>query len=304
MIKKNLLGVKKLSRRNKFLKSRRGISPIIATLLILGLVTTGVVIGLFQILPFIERSSIESGLTSTQTGLIELDNTIHNMIIGGGGFRKVEIDKPLGILTLLPDEDYNFFDISNSTDSLFSYNTSVGKIHFETLSGYDIIPVGQFKYLSGPNPSTKRDQIALVDLTSQIVSDYSDMGILNMSRDSNSIVIDFFYRPKIVVSQNGPDIDIKIQIYKLVWESEADFLAVENTKNQIGVRYSANSLTSILYNGPIAPNELISIDYQYSGYESQPSLNLKSLWNSIQDTSPGSISISLISHKIELVSYV
>jgi hypothetical protein len=304
VFKFNRIFVKNLSRRNRFFRSHRGISPIIATLLILGLVTTGVVIGLFQILPFIERSSIESGLTATQTGLIELDNTIHNLITEGGGFRKVEIDKPLGILTLLPEEDYNFFEISNTTDILFEYNNSVGKIYFETISGYDIIPLGQFKYLSGPNPSTKRDQIAFVDLTKQIVSDYSDMSIINMTRVPDSIEIEFFYRPKIVVSQNGPDIDIKIQIYKLVWDGSVDFLAVENTRNQIGVSYSSNSITSTIRNVTLSSNELISIDYQYTGAESQPSLNWQSLWTSVQDAAPGNLLISVITHEIELVSFV
>ena len=51
--------IRKLTKlKNKIRKARsRGVTPIIATVLILGLVIAGVVIGFVQILPYIEESS-------------------------------------------------------------------------------------------------------------------------------------------------------------------------------------------------------------------------------------------------------
>ncbi|MHA2104613.1 MAG: hypothetical protein ACW981_14390 [Candidatus Hodarchaeales archaeon] len=311
MFKIYLSGMKKSLRRNKLFKTHRGISPIIATLLILGLVTTGVVIGLFQILPFIERSRIESGLTATQTGLIELDNTIHELIIGGGGFKNVEIDKPLGILSLLPGEDTYFFRGLNTVNGspLFNqasfFNDSNGIIEFETPADYDIIPVGEFKFLSGPSPYTSRDEVVFLDQTSQTISEYSSMNIINMTRSPASIQIDYFYRPKVVVSQTGLNIDIQIQFIKLKWSSgldEAGFLAVENTNNQIGVRYSINPSNSIIFNGTLAPTDRISIDYQNTGADSDLPSNWNTIWNSANDAS--NLVIRLVTHEVELVEYV
>jgi hypothetical protein len=302
-----LSGMKKSLRRNKLFKIHRGISPIIATLLILGLVTTGVVIGLFQILPFIERSRIESGLTATQTGLIELDNTIHELIIGGGGFKNVEIDKPLGIISLLPGEDIYFFSIVNTITPavLYEYNNSNGIIEFEAPADYDIIPVGEFKFLSGPDPYTSRDEVVFLDQTSQTSSEYSSMNIINMTRSPTSIQIDYFYRPKVVVSQSGLNIDIQIQFIKLKWSSgldETDFLAVENTNNQIGVRYSINPSKSIIFNGTLAPTDRISIDYQNTGRSSDAPTNWNTIWNSANDAS--NLVVRLVTHEVELIEYV
>ena len=307
MLRKISLGKRGILRKFKKNKSRRGISPIIATLLILGLVTTGVVIGLLQILPFIERSKIESGITSVQSGLIELDNAIHELINGGEGFKRVEIEKPLGLLSLIPDEDNYNFQIKNTTDTLFSYSQIIGKIEFSSPSTYDIIPVGSSKYLNGPDPTSKRDEVVIIDQNNAGNSGFNSMNIINMTRDPGSINIDYFYRPKVIVSQTGANIDIQIQFIKLKSSSslnESEFLAVENNRNQIGVRYSLNSLTSTIFNGVLTANEIISIEYQNTGPIEQINPNWQSLWNSDLNESSGNIVVKIIIFEIEIVSYV
>ena len=300
------LGKKGILRKFKNNKSQRGISPIIATLLILGLVTTGVVIGLLQILPFVERSRIESGITSTQSGLLELDNAIHELINSGEGFKKVEIDKPLGLLSLVPDRDNYNFQISTN-NGLYAHSQIIGKIEFNSPSTYDIIPVGSVKYLNGPDPTSSRDEVVIIDQNEGTSSGYTSMNIINMTRVSGSINIDYFYRPKVIVSQTGPDIDIQIQFIKLKNPSslnESEFLAVENNKNQIGVRYSLNSLSSTIFNGILDANEIISVEYQNTGSIAQINPNWQSLWSSNLNGSPGNLVMKIVTFEIEIISYV
>ena len=65
----------------KFNRSKfRGVTPIIATVLILALVIAGVVIAFVQILPYIEQSRVETGSAAVQSSLINFDNTIWDMI--------------------------------------------------------------------------------------------------------------------------------------------------------------------------------------------------------------------------------
>ena len=298
------LNIKILSHKMKrFRRKRRAISPIIATLFIIGLVTTGLVIGIFQIIPFIERSRIESGLTAVETGMISVDSAITNLILSGGGTELVNFDKPLGILSLLPDQDNFHYRFSVGGAPVYSNTTTLGKLQLSTPINYDIIPVNSYKHLNGPNPTAPRSDYVLVDQTNNQGSEFNDITTLNMTRDSSSLFINLYYRPKIVVSQVGPDVFVQIIQVKLKHSTditEPIKLAVENNQHQLQISYQPSlTLTTTLTNA-IAAGETVQIEYQNTGLLPQPGSSWSSIWTSSSNPSAGTFTLEMITHLVEI----
>ncbi|HKZ42413.1 MAG TPA: hypothetical protein VJ044_15735, partial [Candidatus Hodarchaeales archaeon] len=99
--------------RRRLLRSiRRGVSPVIATIMLIGLMTIGTLIGFFQVIPFVEQAKVESGIGSVQTSFINLDSSIFDLILNGEGKRTVSFNQPSGLLEFAPGQNNYHFQLT------------------------------------------------------------------------------------------------------------------------------------------------------------------------------------------------
>ncbi|MHA2365474.1 MAG: hypothetical protein ACXAC7_16070 [Candidatus Hodarchaeales archaeon] len=208
-----------------FTKLQRAISPILASILLLGLVTAGVVIGFLQIYPYMQRtqaentsSAVEGSLSRLNQNILEMINEAGLYLPGSSPSRMVSINLPLGVLSS-PSENTNLTyqvvtcDGSNSTTScsntsdpnFFDTTTAVPTQtsleflqHYFSLN-YDLLPVGTLQYLSGSNPNQERDPVAYTGIGSIQEEDSSTN--LSLYRDNSAHYIDLSYRPKVFLTQ-------------------------------------------------------------------------------------------------------
>ncbi|MHA1237093.1 MAG: hypothetical protein ACTSQ9_05475 [Candidatus Hodarchaeales archaeon] len=63
---------------NRWGKKKRGVSPVLATVIIFGLIITGVMVTFIQVIPYIEQAQSEQTISSVRNSFIELDNTLED----------------------------------------------------------------------------------------------------------------------------------------------------------------------------------------------------------------------------------
>lgn len=202
-------------------RHRRALSPIIATVLILGLVTTGVMIGFLQVLPYMERSRAETAASSVQASLISVDNTIWDMISDSSGnyaagqypSQRVPMNLPVGYLSVFETEndvEYQPFECTTvqpcptvGAADFFgggSVVDALGTFRHQFTTSYSLIPQGTVEYLTGSNPRQARDSVAENTLGMDVSAELS-MTNLSFSRDNIYHYIQLSYRPKVFVTQ-------------------------------------------------------------------------------------------------------
>lgn len=247
----------------------RGITPIIATVLILALVVAGVVIGFVQIMPYIERSKVETDAASIQSSLIKIDNVIWDMISDSAGSylpdsvpsRQLQITIPIGSLSTLSTRNNVtfqpiYYTPSNSTlpatfnRTLSTFSTGTyGVLSHTFSSNYVLLPENTLEYLTGSNPYQRRSAVSVSDLTSSISDDQSATNI-SLYRIGTTHYMDLSYRPKIFISQtieNGnPTENVNIFLIKLI--GSTTFIGTTN----VFIKYegaSVNQTTKIGHAG-------------------------------------------------------
>jgi hypothetical protein len=204
---------------NKIRKSRyRGVTPIIATILILAIVIAGVVIGFVQILPYIEGSRVETGSASVQSSLIKIDNIIWDMISDSSGYyfpdsvpsRKLQVSLPIGSLKSDPNQNRVIYEPmlcpsgtcpGFNTSSPSYVNDTFGALLHSFSSNYALIPENSLEYLTGADPFIRRDMVAYVSLTSAVTEEQSSTN-LTLYRKNNKHFVELSYRPKVFVTQS------------------------------------------------------------------------------------------------------
>lgn len=234
----------------------RAITPIIATILILALVVAGVVIGFVQIVPYIERSKVETDASSMQGSLIQIDNTIQDMISNSAGSyipdsvpsRRMQITVGIGTLDILESRNNVTFEpvkcagacntTFNSVDPNFSTGT-YGVLSHSFSSTYTILPANTLEYVTGSNPYQRRAVVSYSSLTSS-VSDEQSATNISMYRVGNNQYIELSYRPKIFVTQtieNGnPTYNVNIYLVRLL--GTTSFVGTSN----MFIKYSGASI--------------------------------------------------------------
>ena len=91
-------------------RKHHGVSPVLATIMIFGLIITGVMITFIQVVPYIEQAQSEEAIATVRNSFLELDTTIKTLLSETGtpgGFRTVLISKPAGNIKYKPSE-YHF----------------------------------------------------------------------------------------------------------------------------------------------------------------------------------------------------
>ncbi len=271
----------------------RAITPIIATILILALVVAGVVIGFVQIVPYIERSKVETDASSIQGSLIKVDNVIWDMIGDSAGSyipdsvpsRRMQITVGIGTLSIIESRNNVTFEPflctpSNCTAPLTSadfvstnsyYSTGTYGVFSHTYSStYTIMPADTLEYVTGSNPYQRRSVVSYSSISSSIADDQSSTNI-SMYRIGYNQYIELSYRPQIFVTQtieNGnPTFNVNIFLVQLL--GTTSFVGTSN----MFLKYSGSSIKETTLSGVSGDSFQLLMNVDNSGAQSYAVFN-------------------------------
>jgi hypothetical protein len=246
LIKQSIIVIK-LLKKFSLSKKRRGISPILATVIIFGLIITGVMVTFIQVVPFIEQAQSEETIAVVRNSFIDLDSAIKTLISESGtpgGFRTIIFNKPSGrldyesdhyfiSLKLLDQDDtsvYDFFELQEISALDWIYN-----------SPRSVLPRGTSKYLTGPSPYEIRNRVFLTGPFS--TTDYQDITDLTLSHlDDRRHHITLSYRISIYLTiTTQPQPEIRIQVFLILLK--ANFEKINAQYKQLTVNINQNFST-------------------------------------------------------------
>ncbi|MHA1971628.1 MAG: hypothetical protein ACTSW1_01475 [Candidatus Hodarchaeales archaeon] len=235
---------------------RRGVSPILATVIIFGLIITGVMVTFIQVVPYIERAQSEEAISTVKNSFLDLDKVIKELISESGepgGYRTVLMRKTAGKI-VYDSTKYHFALKLIDQDSNLVYNFTnlqdgqkIGVLDWVYNSPRSIVPRGTSQYFNGPNPYEKRDPVFLTGLFA--TTDYQDMTNLTLSHQNDrKHHVTLSYRISAHLSiTTFPEPEIKFQIFFIL--IDADFSTIHSTSTLLKVHSrqisSASSLLSI-----------------------------------------------------------
>jgi len=220
------------------LTRKRAVSPVVATILIFGLIIAGVVIGFTQVLPFIERAQTESALSSITAGFLGVDQAIQELIgagdTGSGTFspsRTVSINKPRGVLRVdMPGLLFNI-DVYDQDGSPSLPDTrlgsalgthvqgtpltviDLGRLQFEIQSPFDLLGGASRRYIKGPESTAPRSQVIVLPLA-EVGSEYLELTNLTLSPGTLSrYFLNLDYRTKLSVDVDPTTPALSVRLY-------------------------------------------------------------------------------------------
>ncbi|MCK4847727.1 MAG: hypothetical protein KAT16_01740 [Candidatus Heimdallarchaeota archaeon] len=232
---------------NRWGKRKRGVSPVLATIIIFGLIMTGVMVTFIQVVPYIEQAQSEQTISSVKNSFIDLDNTIKSLISESGnpgGFRTVLFTKPAGTLDFKPDEftiSLSLYNQDNNSVYDFLQLQEIGILDWEYNSPRAVLPKGTSKYLTGPDPYKTREQSFLTGIFS--TTDYKELTNLTLSHQMDrKHHITLNYRMAVYLTiETQPVPEIRFQIFLI--SLSTDFTSIHNQYKQISVHVSQNIST-------------------------------------------------------------
>ena len=234
------------ARLRKRLLRRRGISPVLATVIIFGIIISGIMIAVVQVLPEIERMRARSTIESVESGFLELDAAILELVSegsygsttsSGGASRRVSIHTPQGSigfdsgtifnLQLLDNANQPITLQNDTTSSITSIflNEPLGAVDYQIDSNHKFVFAGKMRYMTGTNPDTQRDHIITSgSFSGSVVNDLRPTN-LTLSRDQEGGTqhIQLDYRVRLVVSYQAgarPTLRFDVIVIKLIGSFE------------------------------------------------------------------------------------
>jgi flagellin-like protein len=257
----------------KRLSERRGVSPVLATIIIFAIIISGIMIAVVQVFPEIERMRARSTIESVESGFLELDAAIMELV-GEGSYgtgagtsvasRTVSIHTPQGSigfergalfnLQLLDESDspivlLNTTNPAGPTTTSIFLNEPLGALDYQIDSTHKFLSAGKMRYLTGASPDTRRDHVMVSGVLSG--SETSDLSPTNLtlSRDQEGGLqhIQLNYRVRVVVSyQTGanPTLRFDIVVIKLVGAFEQFYQRVKTFQVRV-----TPILKATMYNG-------------------------------------------------------
>ena len=259
------------------MKTCRGVSPVLATVMIFALIITGVMITFVQVIPYIEQAQSEQVIASARNSYLELDTTIKSLLSESGtpgGFRTVLFTKPAG--TVYYEDRYYISLRLLDHDGALVHNIlkgiappygeqEIGVLDWVYNSPRSILPRGTTKYLTGPNPYKIREPVFLTGTFAS--TDYQDLTNLTLSHlDDRRHHITLNYRISIYLTiSTQPEPEIRFEVFLILLS--ADFDTIHSQYQQIAIHSYNNFSTpySLPYNESIGALELVWDNIQTSG---------------------------------------
>ena len=249
----NLLKQPIFNRRGK---KKLGVSPVLATVIIFGLIITGVMVTFIQVVPYIEQAQSEQTISSVKNSFIDLDNTIKSLISESGnpgGFRTVLFTKPAGSLDFDPKKFITSLSLNNqlgNSEYDFFQLQELGILDWTYNSPRAVLPKGTSKYLTGPDPYKTRDQTLLTGMFS--TTEYKELTNLSLSHQTDrKHHITLNYRMAVYLTiETQPVPEIRFQVFLI--SLSTDFTSIHNQYKQISIHVSQNISTP--YTLPLDPS--------------------------------------------------
>ncbi len=228
-------------------KKNRGVSPVLATVIIFGLIITGVMVTFIQVVPYIEQAQSEQTISSVKNSFLDLDNTINSLISESGnpgGFRTVLFTKPAGTLDFDPEKFVISLSLNDQDgNSVYDFfeEQEIGILDWIYSSPRAVLPRGTSKYLTGPDPYKNRDQTFLTGIFSN--TDYKELTNLTLSHQTDrKHHITLNYRMAIYLTmETQPVPEIRFQVFLV--SLSTDFTSIHNQIKQLNVHVSQNIST-------------------------------------------------------------
>ncbi|MFX0015629.1 MAG: hypothetical protein ACFFB2_11390 [Promethearchaeota archaeon] len=210
------------------LKNRRGVSPVLATVMIFGLIITGVMITFVQVVPYIQQAQSEEAIASVRNSFLELDTTIKSLLSESGapgGFRTILFTKPSGVVQYVEDRYYislRLLDQDSNTIYKILDEKKIGVLDWVFNSPRSVIPRGTTKYLTGPDPYRKREPVFLTGTFSS--TDYQDLTNLTLSHlNDKRHHVTLNYRISIYLTiSTQPEPEIRFEVFLVLISSDFD----------------------------------------------------------------------------------
>jgi len=267
----------------RFLSNKRkAVSPILATVIIFGLIITGVMMTFIQVVPFIERAQSEEAISMVKNSFIDLDTTIKTLISESGdpgGFRTTLFQKSAGKLVFSPTSAYISLKIvDQNSEIVYNFtNTDSGQpiksLDWIYNSPRTILPRGTSKYLSGPDPYQHRDPVFLTGAFAS--TEYQEMTNLTLSHFNDRrhhIMLNYRTSIHLTIS-TSPEPEIKFQAFFISLLANFDTIHSSSTQIKVHSTQVTSSPITLPSNPAISQLKLIWEDISETGTVSYD------LWN-------------------------
>lgn len=286
-------------------KKSRAVSPVLATVIIFGLIITGVMVTFVQVVPFIEQAQSEQTISSVKNSFIDLDNTIESLISESGspgGFRTLLFTKPAGTLEFKPDSYYISLYLEDQDEQLVHSVIDfqeIGMLDWIYSSPRAVLPRGTSKYLTGPDPYITREQAFITGMfASSENKDITNLTLSHQSDRKHHITLD--YRVSIYLTfSTQPVPEIRFQVFLI--SLTADFTSIHSQYKQITVYVSKNvSAPEILATLPSVSKLDLIIDRFYTSTPSSTLLWSTGMVNGLNDLTGFDVVVQLLKYDINL----
>lgn len=230
-------------------KKRKAVSPVLATVMIFGLIITGVMLTFIQVIPYIERAQSEEVVSSVGNSFLDVDTTIRSLLSESGspgGFRTVLITKPSGKITFEDNSNLLSLKIIDQDDTdLFSIFElqDLGMLDWSYKTPQAVLPRGTTKFLTGSDPYKARDPIFLTGpfADSDENTELTNLSLYHKTSDRNHhISLNYRISVYLTISIN-PEPEIRFQVFLIRLSS--DFELILSSYEQISI-HSVQNVTS------------------------------------------------------------
>ena len=252
-----ILQLQKEQRRNKSSKNRkRGVSPVLATVIIFGLIITGVMVTFIQVVPYIEQAQSEQIISSISNTFKDLDETIKTLISESGnpgGFRTILITKPAGTIDFDPERYFISLyledQVENPVYTIIDFE-EMGVLDWVYKSPRSVIPRGTMKYLTGPDQYKLRAHAFITGVfATEENLDITNLTLSHQADRKHHISLDYRLSIYLTITTH-PVPEIRIQVFLI--SINAEFDAIHSQYESITV--SVNQNISAPYTIPVDPS--------------------------------------------------
>ncbi len=286
-------------------KKRRGVSPVLATVIIFGLIITGVMVTFIQVVPYIEQAQSEQAISTVTNNLINLDTAVKDLISESGnpgGIRTLLFNKPAGTLNYYPE----FFYVSmylqdqngNPLYTVIDFQ-EIGTLDWVYSSPRAVLPRGTYRYLTGPDQFTAREPAFITGIFA--TTENQDLTNLTLSHQTDrKHHISLNYRTAVYLTiSTQPTPEIRFQVFLI--SISTDFESIHSQYKRITVHVNQN--VSIPYTVPLEASvsklDLV-IEHTYEMGTSSTSLWSTSTINGLNQLNYFDIVVQLLKYEINL----
>lgn len=129
-----------VSTLKKVFTSRRAVSPIIATVLLLGIIVVGVSFVYFLAIPIITRMQDTAMIRRVENSMLLLGDNILTVVNEGHSSERItQFSYGKGMLYIYPESIDVTFELLDDATPFYSYSQSIGKVEYSVDTSSDIV---------------------------------------------------------------------------------------------------------------------------------------------------------------------